>query len=117
MEVLPIHVDTSLKKKSLMENRLWVIWKIVTTDWHCISEPKDLFALVRTEDIAASDSMFPVERLKLVATDGATNYKREYVDKIDDETFAKWMKFRFATCERLDLIGASHYTLDILQKN
>ncbi|MBP1554905.1 MAG: class I SAM-dependent methyltransferase [Oscillospiraceae bacterium] len=89
---------------------------MLTPDWHCISEPKDLFELVRTEDIAALDNAFPVKRIKLVATDGATNYKREFIDAMDDETFGKWMEYHFATCERQDLIGASHHTLDILQK-
>ena len=90
---------------------------MLTSDWHCISEPKDLFELVRTEDIAALDEQFPVKRIKLVATDGATNYKREYIDAMDDETFGKWMDYHFAICERQDLIGASHHTLDILQKD
>ena len=89
---------------------------MLTSDWHCISEPKDLFELVRTEEIADLDSAVPVKRIKLVATDGATNYKREYIDAMDDETFDKWMDYHFTICERQDLIGASHHTLDILQK-
>lgn len=89
---------------------------MLTPDWHCISEPKDLFEMVRTEEIASLDAEFPVKRIKLVATDGATNYKREYIDAMDDDAFAKWMDYHFATCERQDLIGASHHTLDILQK-
>ena len=89
---------------------------MLTPNWHCVSEPKDLFELVRTEDIASLDAEVPVERIKLVATDGATNYKREYVDAMDDETFAKWMDYHFAICERSDLIGASHHTLDVIRK-
>ena len=89
---------------------------MLTSDWHCISEPKDVFELVRTEDIADLDAAVPVRRIKLVATDGATNYKREYIDAMDDETFGKWMEYHFAICERQYLIGASHHTLDILQK-
>lgn len=89
---------------------------MLTSDWHCISEPKDLFEMVRTEEIADLDSAVPVKRIKLVATDGATNYKREYIDAMDDETFNKWMEYHFTICERQDLIGASHHTLDILQK-
>ncbi len=89
---------------------------MLTPDWHCISEPKDLFEMVRTEEIAALDAEVPVRRIKLVATDGATNYKREYIDVMDDETFARWMDYHFTICERQDLIGASHHTLDILQK-
>ena len=90
--------------------------KMLAEDWHCISEPKDVFALVRTEEIAALDAELPVERIMLIAADGATNYKREFIDAMDDETFSKWMDYHFATCERQDLIGASHHTLDILRK-
>ena len=89
---------------------------MLTPDWHCISEPKDLFQLMRTEDIAALNAEQPVERLKLVATDGATNYNRKLIDAMDGETFAKWVDFHFTICERPDLIGASHHTLDILRK-
>ncbi len=89
---------------------------MLTSDWHCISEPKDLFAMVRTEEIAELDAALPVKRIKLVATDGATNYKREYIDAMDDETFERWMDYHFTICERQDLIGASHHTLDILEK-
>lgn len=90
--------------------------EMLTPDWHCISEPKDLFGMVRTEEIAALDAELPVERVKLVAADGATNYKRECIDAMDDETFEKWMDFHFTICERQDLIGASHHTLDILRR-
>lgn len=90
--------------------------KLLRPDWHCISEPKELFELTRTEEIAALDAAFPVERLKLVAADGATNYMRELIDAMDDETFSRWLDFHFATCERQDLVGASHHTLDILRK-
>lgn len=89
---------------------------MLTSDWHCISEPKDLFEMVRTEDIAELDAAVPIKRIKLVATDGATNYKREFIDTMDDETFNKWIDYHFTICERQDLIGASHHTLDILKK-
>ena len=90
---------------------------LLTPDWHCKSDPKEVFELVRTEDIAELDAEIPVKRLKLIATEGATNYMRKFVDEMDDETFAKWLDFHFATCERQDLVGASNHTLDILEKN
>lgn len=100
------------------ENHLREIMErsLLTRDWHCVSEPKELFELVRTEDIAELDASFPVERLKLVATDGATRYQRDLICSMDDETFAKWLDYHFSTCERQDLIGASNHTLDILRK-
>ena len=84
--------------------------------WHCKSEPKELFELYRTEDIAALDATVNVTREKLIATDGATNYMGDIIDGMDDFTFEKWLEYHFAICERQDLIGASHHTLDILRK-
>ena len=89
---------------------------LLTPDCHCKSDPREVFDLVRTEDIAALDAALPVERVKLVAADGATNYHREMIDAMNEESFARWMDYHFAICERQDLIGASHHTLDILRK-
>ena len=89
---------------------------MLTEDWHCISEPKDLFELIRIEEIAELDKSVNVKRVKLVATDGATNYMRGLIDGMDEDTFSKWVAYHLSICERQDLIGASHHTLDILQK-
>ena len=62
----------------------------LTGDWHCISEPEDVFELIRTEEIAALDEAVGVTRVKLVAADGATNYLRPLVDGMDEATFSKW---------------------------
>lgn len=96
--------------RSLVENDL------LTEDWHCKSDPKEVFELYRTEDIAALDAEIPVQRLKLVAADSATHYISDIIDAMDDETFERWMEYHFAICERQDLVGASHHTLDILKK-
>ena len=88
---------------------------LLTEDWHCKSEPKEIFELVRTEDISLLNSKFPLDRIKLVATDGAAHYLSELIDEMDQYTFTKWMEYHLATCERQDLIGASNHTLDILK--
>ena len=89
---------------------------MLTDDWKCISEPKDLFEMVRTEDIERINASVPIERVKLVAADGASRYIREYLEEMDEETFEKWLSYHFATCERQDLIGATNHALDILRK-
>ena len=88
---------------------------LLTDDWHCKSEPKEVFDLVRTEDIEFLNSKFPIKRVKLVATDGASHYMSDVIDKMDEYTFSKWMEYHFTTYERQDLIGASNHTLDILK--
>ena len=35
---------------------------------------------------------------------------------VDDETFELFMQYHLSTCERLDMIGVSSHTLDILRK-
>ena len=72
--------------------------------------------MVRTEETAALDAEVSVKRIGLVAADGATNYMRELIDAMDDETFSRWMNDHVTICERQDLIGAFRHTLDILQK-
>ncbi|WP_019679301.1 class I SAM-dependent methyltransferase [Ruminococcus flavefaciens] len=89
---------------------------MLTPEWHCKSEPKELFQLVRTEDIDSLNSELPVERTKLIAADGAANYISECIDAMDSFTFEKFMEYHFSICERQDLIGASNHTLDILRK-
>ena len=108
----PTVVSYVFKKAALRE----VLEKdLLTENWHCKSEPKELFELARTEDIAALDAAAGAARVKLIATDGATNYMRETVDEMDDFTFSKWIEYHLSVCERQDLIGASHHVLDILK--
>jgi len=45
-----------------------------------------------------------------------TNYYREMVDSMDDDTFALYLQYHFAVCERTDMTGISHHTLDVLRK-
>ncbi len=104
------HVFLGNHLKDIMETN-----NLLTDDWHCKSEPKEVFDLVRIEDIEQLNSKFPIERIKLIATDGASHYIRDAIDKMDEYTFSKWMEYHFATCERQDLIGASNHTLDILK--
>lgn len=80
------------------------------------SEPKELFELVRKEDIDDLMSVFPVERLHYVATDGCTSFMREAVDSMDTDTFELYLKYHFATCERSDSIGITSHAVDIFRK-
>ncbi len=80
------------------------------------SEPKDLFELVRKEDIDELMSAFSVTRLHYVATDGCALFMREAIDAMDDQTFQLYLKYHFATCERTDLLGVTSHAIDIFKK-
>ncbi|WP_330548578.1 hypothetical protein [Bacilliculturomica massiliensis] len=80
------------------------------------SEPKDLFELVRKEDIDDLMSEFTVKKLHYVAADGCALFMREAIDAMDPETFELYLKYHFATCERHDLLGVTSHGIDIFQK-
>lgn len=81
------------------------------------SESKDLFELVRKEDVDEIMSVFPVKRLHYVASDGCALLLREAIDAMDEETFRLYLNYHFATCERGDLVGITSHALDIFQKS
>jgi ubiquinone/menaquinone biosynthesis C-methylase UbiE len=80
------------------------------------SEPKDLFELVRKEQIDDLMSVFPVTRLHYVAADGCALFMRESVDAMDNDTFNLFLQYHFATCEREDLLGVASHAIDIFRK-
>ena len=81
------------------------------------SHPWDLFELHRKEDIDALRAHFPVTQLHFVASDGYTNHMRETVDNMDEDTYALYVRYHLAVCERADMVGYSHHTLDIFRKD
>ena len=80
------------------------------------SEPKDLFELVRKEDVDRLLAVLPVTRLHYVASDGCALLLREALDRMDDDIFQLYFRYHFATCEREDLLGVTSHALDIFQK-
>lgn len=80
------------------------------------SEAKDLFELVRKENIDNLMSVFPITRLHYVAADGCALFMREAIDTMDNDTFELYLKYHFATCEREDLLGITSHAIDIFRK-
>lgn len=80
------------------------------------SNPWDLFELHRREDIEALRSRFDVEPLHLVATDGYAGHIRGQLEEMDEETYALFVKYHLAVCERVDMLGYSNHTLDVFRK-
>ena len=55
------------------------------------SQPKDLFELVRKEDVDELMSVFPVTRLHYVASDGCALLLRDEIDAMDADSFALYL--------------------------
>lgn len=82
----------------------------------CLSNPSMLFEMYRKEEIDNLMLEYDVERLHFVATDLLTNHMRDTIDKMDDKMFETYLKYHFSICERSDLIGITHHSLDIFRK-
>ncbi len=81
------------------------------------SNPWDIFELYRKEDIDALRGAFNVTQLHFIATDGYANHMRNTIAEMDHRTYELYLKYHLATCERQDMVGYSHHTLDIFRKD
>jgi len=89
--------------------------KALTQDFHTIATEKSLYSYLRLEDINALNEMTNLERIKIIAADGPSDYMRQTLNAMDKDTFSHFIDYHLATCERQDLIGASSHTVDILR--
>ena len=85
-------------------------------NYHCVSQPEDLYDYIRMEDIDMINETAGLERIQIIAPDGPANYMRQALRTMDEETFELFIRYQMSVCERQDLIGASGHTVDILRK-
>ena len=90
--------------------------KINPETFDTFSLPEDIFELVRKEDIDELISNFSVKRLHYVSTDLFTRYIADTINAMNDDEFSLYLKYHFSICERTDMLGVSHHSLDILRK-
>lgn len=90
--------------------------KLNPDTFETFSTPWDIFQLYRKEGIDDLRSRLPVTQLHFIATDGFTHYMRETIAAMDEVTYQLFLKYHLATCERQDMVGLSHHTLDIFRK-
>lgn len=89
---------------------------LVDNTFHITPKNTDLYSYVRLEDINYYNRETGLERIKIITPDGPTNYIRPILNKMDDVTFNKYIEYHLSICERLDILGSSGHTLDILRK-
>lgn len=84
--------------------------------FHCTRKANELYSMVRLEDIGKLNEKAGLERIQIIASDGAANYMRPFLNALDQEEFEYFLEYHLATCERMDLMGAAGHTVDILRK-
>lgn len=88
----------------------------VDVGFHVRAKEEDLYDYVRIEDIDAVNHGAGVYREKLISADGPANYMRTTLNAMDEETYQLFLEYHLSTCERMELLGASAHTLDIVRK-
>lgn len=89
---------------------------MLDANFHCTKAANELYSFVRTEDIESLNAEAGLERIQLIAADGAANYIRPFLNALDEEEFEYFVQYHLSTCERADLLGASGHLVDILRK-
>ena len=85
-------------------------------DFKIKNDISNLYSMERIEDIKRYSKKAGLKRLKTIAPDGASDYMRPVLNKMDAETFDVFLKYNLSVCEKKELLGASSHILDILKK-
>lgn len=85
--------------------------------FHTIPLEDDLYHFMRLEDIDAINSQVEgIQRIKIISPDGSANHMRQQLNALSEEQFDMFVQYQLVVAERMDLIGASAHTVDILKK-
>lgn len=96
-------------KECIANNLLDENFKTITTE-------DNLYSYDRLENINFINEKCNLKRIKVLSPDGPTDYMRQSINKMDNETFEIYKKYILSICERQDLLGAGSHLLDILKK-
>lgn len=88
---------------------------MLTADFHCTKEANRLYDVVRLEDIDAINDAVGLERVQIIAADGPADHMRSVINGLTEEEFSYFIQYHLATCERMDMMGASSHTVDVLR--
>ena len=89
----------------------------IDSNFRVVTDEKDLYSYVRIEDINKLQQDSEMERLEIVGVDGATDYIRPILNKMNEQDFEYFKNYQLSISNRYELIGASSHILDILIKN
>lgn len=90
--------------------------KALDKNFHTQVIENDLYAYLRLEDINKYNKICNLKRKTIIASDGASNYLRSVLNKMDKESYDLFLSYHLKTCMRKDLLGASSHLLDIVSK-
>jgi SAM-dependent methyltransferase len=90
--------------------------KNIDDNFKILNDNDNLYSYVRIEDINYLKDTCNLKRVKIINQDGPTEYIKNIVNKMDDDTYQLFIKYHLSTCERPELLGTGRHILDILEK-
>ena len=87
----------------------------VDKDFHIQAQEDELYDYVRIDDINRLDESAGLERVTIFSPDGASDYMRTRLNRMSDDTFARFIEYQKAISERADLIGAGSHVVDVVR--
>ena len=87
----------------------------VDENFHIQAQPDELYDYVRIDDINRLDECAGLERVTIFSPDGASDYMRTRLNRMSDETFARFIEYQKCISERADLIGAGSHVVDVVR--
>lgn len=88
---------------------------VVDENFHVRVKPDELYDYVRLEDIDRLNAAAGLERVTIFSPDGAADYMRTRLNRMSDETFARFIDYQKCISERRDLIGAGSHVVDVVK--
>lgn len=107
--------DYSVIQHAFMDGNILKSLDDLDESFHIQSEA-DLYNRVRIEDIDVLNKEAGLERIQIFAPDGPTDYLRPFINKMSEEEFNIFIQYVESIAERMDCVGASSHTVDILKK-
>lgn len=87
----------------------------VDKDFHVRVPEGELYDYVRLEDIDRLNAKAGLQRVTIFSPDGAADYMRTRLNRMSDETFARFIEYQKCISERRDLIGAGSHVVDVVR--
>lgn len=88
---------------------------VVDKDFHIQAQADELYDYIRLEDIDRLNAAAGLERVTIFSPDGAADYMRTRLNRMSDDTFARFIEYQKCISERHDLIGAGSHTVDVVR--
>lgn len=88
---------------------------VVDKEFHIQAHESELYDYVRIEDINRLNEKAGLERVTMFSPDGAADYMRTRLNRMSDETFARFIEYQKCISEHPDLLGAGSHVVDVVR--